>query len=159
MIGAAAARSDRSIRKLAANVGISDARWRQVVAGYRSEGGRHMPVRANPKTLARMAAEVGVTAEELRAVGRDDAADELIRTGDLAQPVGPGEAPAIRPQDQQLADLISQISRLSISETQRLELIEQVVALHQAARERPAPSRAQGDQRRDGVDGGRSAAS
>lgn len=58
--------------------GIGEARWRQIVNGYSSPGsGTYMPVIAPAATLARMAAAVGVTPEQLEEVGRGDAAEIL----------------------------------------------------------------------------------
>jgi hypothetical protein len=84
-------------RAAAAAAGISDGRWRQIVNGYLSAGRQqYIPVVAPPDTLARMAKVVGVTAEQLVGVGREDAAGELLRlqtepTG--SHPVGTGSDP------------------------------------------------------------------
>lgn len=76
---------------------ISDARWRQLVSGYVSVGaGHYAPVRAPAKTLARMARVVGVTAEQLADVGREDAATEVLKMADEERntlPVGTGTDP------------------------------------------------------------------
>ncbi|MFP3119521.1 hypothetical protein [Streptomyces sp. SM8] len=64
-------------RSAAAAAGISDARWRQIISGYQSVSGNHIPVRAPADTLARMAQAAGVTADELAEAGREDAAAEL----------------------------------------------------------------------------------
>ncbi|MGJ5693015.1 hypothetical protein ACM6RM_07560, partial [Streptomyces pratensis] len=77
LIRAAAKRNRISGRKAASLAGISDARWRQIVTGYQSVGGTFVPVKAPADTLARMAQAVGVSAEELAAADREDAADEL----------------------------------------------------------------------------------
>lgn len=59
--------------------GLSPSRWTQIIQGYKQEaGGVRVPVRAPASTLARMARVVGATAEQLRAVGREDAAAELV---------------------------------------------------------------------------------
>lgn len=69
-------------KKAAAAAGMSDARWRQLVTGYVSVGnGYFAPQTARPDTLARMAKAVGVTPAQLAEVGRDDAAQELIKLG------------------------------------------------------------------------------
>lgn len=78
LIQEAAKRSRKSARVLAANAGISDTRWRHIVNGYQPHGqGVYLAVKAPADTLARMAAAVGVSAEELYNVGRADAAAEL----------------------------------------------------------------------------------
>lgn len=77
LIAAALKRSTLSQRAAAKKAGISDVRWRQIVAGYERKGGMDIPVQAPPETLARMARTVGVTPDQLVQAGRQDAADEL----------------------------------------------------------------------------------
>jgi transcriptional regulator with XRE-family HTH domain len=73
----------RSVRKVAAQAGISEARWRQVVKGsIQVSPGVFNEVVAPPATLARMAHAVGVTPEQLAETGRTDAADLLERMGE-----------------------------------------------------------------------------
>lgn len=73
-----------SVRKAATAAGISDGRWRQIANGYQSVGaGQVAIVEGPPETLARMALAVGVTPEELRSVGRIDAADALVMLTDI----------------------------------------------------------------------------
>lgn len=75
LIERAAAADRRKTSQLAAQAGISDQRWRHIVKGYQSIGsGRFNAVRAPAATLARMAAAVGLRAEDLLSVGRADAA-------------------------------------------------------------------------------------
>lgn len=77
-----------TVRAAAREAGISESRWRQIVSGYRQETAElRVPVRAPARTLARMARVVGSTPEQLREVGRDDAADELVRL--CAEPATP----------------------------------------------------------------------
>ena len=69
-----------SAREAARRAGISEGRWRQIVGGYQVVSpGVYARVRGPAATLARMAAVAGVTAAELRASGRDDAAQILLR--------------------------------------------------------------------------------
>ena len=77
LIAAALKRSGLTARQAAKESGLSDARWRQIVSGYQSISGSYVPVRAPGDRLALMARVVGVTAEQLREAGRDDAAAEL----------------------------------------------------------------------------------
>lgn len=80
MIEGAASASGLSVKKLAANAGISDTRWRHIVRGWQpSAGGGMTPVVGPAPTLARMAFAVGISAEELAKTGRTDAADLLAR--------------------------------------------------------------------------------
>lgn len=75
---AAALRTSRmSQREAATRAGISEARWRHIVSGYRPEAGHRIPVRGPAETVARMARVVGITPEKLEEVGRHDAATEL----------------------------------------------------------------------------------
>jgi hypothetical protein len=78
LIADAMKRLNISARKAAEQAGMSDARWRHIVNGYQPLGrGENTHVSAPAVTLARMALVTGVSADELRAVGRADAADEL----------------------------------------------------------------------------------
>ncbi|MGY5033248.1 hypothetical protein ACWC9U_20615 [Streptomyces sp. 900116325] len=81
LIAAALKNARISARKAAGLAGLSDARWRQIVSGYQSVSGSYVAVRAPADTLARMAQVVGVTPEELRNAGREDAAAELDELG------------------------------------------------------------------------------
>ena len=71
-----------SRRQAAAHAGISPSQWSDVERGSKRAGpGIVIPVQATPETLAKMAAAVGATAEELSAAGRPDAADRLRSAG------------------------------------------------------------------------------
>lgn len=78
LISAALAREGISARAGARRAGLSEGRWRQITSGYQVVSpGVYAQVRGPAGTLARMAAVVGVTPEQLRAAGRDDAAQVL----------------------------------------------------------------------------------
>jgi hypothetical protein len=80
LIAAALRSAGISAREAARRAGISEGRWRQISGGYQVvRPGVRTPVRGPAATLAKMAAVVGVTAAELRAAGRDDAAEVLMR--------------------------------------------------------------------------------
>lgn len=67
-----------SVRKAATSAEISEGRWRSLAKGvHQVSKGQAIPTRAPADTLARMANVVGAKPEQLREVGRDDAADEL----------------------------------------------------------------------------------
>lgn len=67
-----------SVRAAAKEVGISEGWWRQIVLGYQSlSGGGKGSVRGPADTVARMAAVVGVTPDQLEQAGRADAAEKL----------------------------------------------------------------------------------
>jgi transcriptional regulator with XRE-family HTH domain len=67
-----------SRRQAAARAGISPSQWSDVERGSKRAGpGIVVPVRATAETLAKMAAAVGVTADELANAGREDAADRI----------------------------------------------------------------------------------
>lgn len=97
MIGEATKASGRSIRALAANAGMSDTRWRQVVKGSQpGPGGQPVEARASATSLARMAIAVGLSPEQLEQAGRDDAAEaqrrflrEMQDNAVVPLPVGP----------------------------------------------------------------------
>ena len=73
-----AAIPDMSRRQAAAKAGISPSQWSDVERGHKKAGpGVIIPVQATAETLARMAQVVGVSADDLAAVGRHDAADQL----------------------------------------------------------------------------------
>jgi transcriptional regulator with XRE-family HTH domain len=75
LIAAALARQGLSAREAARRAGISEGRWRQITGGYQVVSpGVYAPVRGPAATLAKMAVVAGVSAAELRAAGRDDAA-------------------------------------------------------------------------------------
>lgn len=68
-----------SVRKAAELAQISEGRWRQIAKGYnQATRDTALPTIAPADTLARMAQVVGATPEQLREVGREDAADELV---------------------------------------------------------------------------------
>jgi hypothetical protein len=80
MIDEATKASGRSVRALAANAGMSDTRWRQVVKGVQpGPGGKLVEARASATSLARMAIAVGLSPEQLEQAGRDDAAEAQRR--------------------------------------------------------------------------------
>lgn len=84
LIADAQKRLNISSRKAAAQVGMSDTRWRNVVNGYQAVGrGDQIKITAPADTLARMASVVGVTPEQLIEVGREDAANVY---GDMFDP-------------------------------------------------------------------------
>lgn len=90
------ARPKLSIRAAAEAAGISDARWRQIAKGHnQASKDVRVPARAPAGTLARMAKIVGATPEQLREVGREDAADELEALNravrDMPQQSRPGQ--------------------------------------------------------------------
>lgn len=80
LIAAALARGGLSARQAAKRAGLSEGRWRQITSGYQIVSpGVYARVHGPAATLAKMAAVAGVTAAELRAAGRGDAAGLLER--------------------------------------------------------------------------------
>jgi hypothetical protein len=73
----AKSRPKLALREAARRAGISEARWRQIAAGYVMVSGEPSVFSAPAETLARMARTVGVTSAQLREAGRADAADAL----------------------------------------------------------------------------------
>jgi hypothetical protein len=86
LIADALTRSGMSIRKASKQAGISYGRWRQITSGYQNVSpGSYARVTAPADTLARMAAVVSVTPEQLEEAGRPDAAGSL-RSGSARPP-------------------------------------------------------------------------
>lgn len=80
LIAAALRAAGLSAREAARRAGVSEGRWRQIAGGYQVVSpGVYAQVRGPAATLAKMAAVAGVTAAELRAAGREDAAQALLR--------------------------------------------------------------------------------
>lgn len=87
LIAVAQKQARLSQREAARRAGMSEARWRNIVSGYQTvSAGMHAPVRGPADTIARMSQVVGVTAEQLIAAGRDDAATELRDLPPLPEP-------------------------------------------------------------------------
>ena len=66
-----------SMSEAARRSGISLTRWRQIENGFRPERGTRYRETGPAQTIARMAAVVGISPEQLTEAGRPDAADEL----------------------------------------------------------------------------------
>lgn len=77
LIAAALKRMKMSQREAARRADISEGRWRQIVNGYQTVSGSHVPVRGPADTVARMAHVALITPEQLEDAGRPDAAEEL----------------------------------------------------------------------------------
>jgi hypothetical protein len=145
LIEQAAKYSGQSARALAANAGMSDTRWRQVVRGWQpGADGNQVEARASAVTLARMALAVGVTAQQLTTAGRSDAAQQLerieaeLQTGSSVVPLPATGAPGQGPDE---IDMI--YASNSMSAAQKLNAIRKVLLLRaqaeaEAQRESPA---------------------
>ncbi len=69
-----------SIPKAAAAAGISEGTWGNIERGRQAEGrGRNRPAPGSDRTVAQMAAVVGVTPDRLAEAGRPEAASILRR--------------------------------------------------------------------------------
>ncbi|WP_433368447.1 hypothetical protein ACQPZX_41580 [Actinoplanes sp. CA-142083] len=141
LIHEAQQRSGRSIRQVATEAGMSDARWRQVVKGLMHVSGVSTPVVAPAPTLARMALVVGVTPQQLRDAGRDDAAEGLEMLAQAQKPgavvrvhagVAEGTGKAFSP-SVVVADEIDLIYRSTMTATQKLDAIRKVLQLREQA--------------------------
>jgi len=87
LIADAAARMNLSIREAARRAGISYGRWRQITQGYQNVSpGSFAPVHAPAKTVAKMAAVVGVTPEQMEAEGERPDAAEIMRLAAAPEP-------------------------------------------------------------------------
>jgi transcriptional regulator with XRE-family HTH domain len=88
LLAKALAKAKLSAREAARRAGISEGRWRQIASGYQVvSAGVYAPVHGPARTLARMAAVVGVTPAQLKKAGRPDAA-KLLATADPDVDVG-----------------------------------------------------------------------
>lgn len=75
-----------TVSKVAKHAEISEGRWRQIVKGYQQANKEtRLRVVAPAGTLARMAAAVSATPEELEQAGRGDAAEELRKLQQVPQ--------------------------------------------------------------------------
>lgn len=84
-----------TIRGIARDVGLSEARVRQIINGYASAGrGQYVEVYGPTDTVAGIAISVGLTPEDLIEAGRHDVAQAMRRrTTELADPeMGRGDA-------------------------------------------------------------------
>ncbi|WP_406321738.1 helix-turn-helix domain-containing protein [Streptomyces sp. NBC_00519] len=96
-------------REAARRSGVSNTRWRQIISGYQTVSGSHVPVVAPAETIARMAQATQVTPDELRQAGRADAAAELER---LAPPPTPGNTPGSYADDPQVTAIAALLATL-----------------------------------------------
>lgn len=122
-----------SARKAASLAGMSDARWRHIVNGYQPIArNEQIAVTAPAQTLARMAKVVGVDADQLRAAGREDAADELERlpTDDASQALGDEMEQASA---SAVLRVIATVLRSNLPDGMKLRLIERELAGVEAA--------------------------
>lgn len=72
-------------RQLAERVKMSEGRIRQIVNGYKTEGGTVIEVSAPADTLARLALELGIDAHALGDAGRADAGEIVAVAGHQAR--------------------------------------------------------------------------
>ena len=112
LIAAALRRAGLSAREAARRAGISEGRWRQITGGYQVVSpGVYAPVRGPAGTVARMAAVAGVSPAQLRAAGRDDAAELLARQPE-EQPAGDQLLERVRAMDpEQARELLAAIAQ------------------------------------------------
>lgn len=136
LIQRAMIRQRLSARQAATKAAMSEGRWRQIVAGYQSARGQHIPVTAPPATLARMAQAVGLTPDDLTTAGRADAAD-VLRDLATAQP-GPAQStPASR------SEALTKVMRSDkLTDDQKRRIVELLIA-EQAAFDRQIAERAE----------------
>lgn len=136
MIERAAKADGRSIRKLAANAGISDGRWRQITKGWQTgHGGGRVPVRPPDETLARMAWVLGLSPDSLVEVLRFDAAS-LLR--DYVEKYGHGKHAAFSPfvAQVQVTSAVAQAVASLPSSRSHPDEIDLIYASNMSAREK-----------------------
>jgi transcriptional regulator with XRE-family HTH domain len=125
LITAALARESLSAREAARRAGLSEGRWRQITGGYQVVSpGVYAPVRGPAATLAKMAAVAGVTADQLRAAGREDAASLLDQRQD-SRPAADEMIDRVKSMNtEQARELLATIARqlgISLPEQERSE--------------------------------------
>jgi len=78
----------RSIRAAARVANLSEARWRQLEAGYELRDGHQLPARPKPATVVQAADAVGVDADAaLKAAGLDDVDPAAVRASGRTEAV------------------------------------------------------------------------
>ena len=101
LIAAATERAGLSIREASRRAGISYGRWRQITTGVQHVSpGEFAAVRAPARTLAKMAAVVGITPEQMATEGRAP----RCRRGHDCEPLPPRPAPALEFSEEDLPD-------------------------------------------------------
>ncbi|WP_019548420.1 helix-turn-helix domain-containing protein [Streptomyces sulphureus] len=118
-------RSGLSQRKAAERAGISETRWRQIVAGYQRVGGQEVAVTAPAETIARMALVLDVGADDLRQARRDDAAEVLAVLSEPPRAVRYDDDPHIRAVADLLATLPADAQREVLRRVQERRAQEQ----------------------------------
>jgi transcriptional regulator with XRE-family HTH domain len=113
-----------SAREAARRAGISEGRWRQISSGYQVVSpGAYARVRGPAATLAKMAAVAGVTPAELRASGRHDAAEALVRQQAAQAQLQQQEAEAVlRKQEDRLPreEMLERLKAMDIDQAREL---------------------------------------
>lgn len=129
MIEDTASATGLSVKKLAANAGISDTRWRHIVRGWQPAPGGGMAAVVGPApTVARMAFAVGISADDLAKTGRTDAASLLARI----EAQGEGSAIPLPPtgaSGPQADEIDMIVASVTMSAREKLLRINQVLSL------------------------------
>lgn len=90
LLAAATEHSGLSIREASRRAGISYGRWRQITSGVQHVSpGEFAAVHAPARTLAKMAAVVGVTAEQMETEGQRPDAAQAMRDADRREVTAP----------------------------------------------------------------------
>lgn len=137
-----AVRPKLSVRRAATMAGISEGRWRQIAKGYNQVSKDTFVESVAPAdTLARMARVVGATPEQLREVGREDAAaelEELLLAGSVRSLIPAADSAPERDETraaQALVDaaetLLDVMLRLVRNDPARAEHIRAAIAEHE----------------------------
>lgn len=126
LVKAALEASVYSAREAARLVGLSDARLRQIANGYASAGrGQRVVAVAPAMTLAKIANLLHISAEQLSAVGRDDAAEHLPM---LQQSAPGGLSRKVLTRRYGDEGLASEIDGLLVQILDRLEVLEDALS-------------------------------
>lgn len=109
LIEAAAKRSKKSLRQIAREIEMSEGRVRQIVNGYKTEGGSVIQIVGPPNTVATIATAAGVKPDQMRAAGLADVADAMSGMWNVS--VGEGEVFYLATHRQAREDLAAWLDR------------------------------------------------
>jgi hypothetical protein len=139
LIAEALERSGLSIREASRRARLSYGRWRQITSGVQNVSpGEWARVTGPARTVARMAAVVGVTADQMAAAGREDVA-VIIRDRPASQPdtdIAPAGVPEVVTANWDDPTVRQTWQNEAMDSDERLRMVLFYLAVVKAARER-----------------------
>jgi hypothetical protein len=132
LIADALERSGLSIREASKRAGISYGRWRQISSGYQNVSpGSWARVTAPARTLARMAAVVNVSADEMAEAGREDVAQVMREGASRHLSAVPSDGAPV----EQAMNAIRRVEGLTEDEVRAFEMLARGMAASRAGEE------------------------